>query len=170
MLNIFADSFSGGISANALSGAEITLAAQIDGRAGSLLVSIRRFDASPVREEKRRIRKLTRTDIERIRTQIAESLSSGIRLPTIAAAVALSPSQFSRTFHATMGETFSAYVLRVRLDAAMRMMTETDLPLYHIATESGFSDQSNFSRAFAKSAGVSPYKWRLLANERAGVR
>jgi AraC family transcriptional regulator len=169
MLSIFADSFGGGFSSQVLSGAEIALAAHFNGKAGSLIVSIQRFDEAPSAAEKRRVRKLTPAEIEKTRTEINKALNTGIRLPKIAAAVALSASQFSRAYHATTGETFSAHVLRIRLETAMRLLADTDLPLYEVAIESGFGDQSNFSRAFAKSAGVSPFKWRLLAAERAAA-
>lgn len=170
MLSIFADSFGGGFPSQIHSGAEIALAAHFNGKAGSLIVSIQRFDEAPSAAEKRRIRKLTPSEMERVRTEINNALSTEIRLPKIAAAVALSASQFSRAFHATAGETFSTYVLRIRLETAMRLLTGTDLPLYEVAIESGFGDQSNFSRAFAKSAGVSPFKWRFLAAQRAAAQ
>jgi|ERR1700678_3651424 AraC family transcriptional regulator len=166
MLSIFADSFRGGFSSQGLSGAEIALAAHFNGKVGSLIVSIQRFDETPSAVEKRRVRKLTPSEIDKVRSEIDGALCTGIRLPKIAAALALSTSQFSRAFHVSMGETFSAYVLRIRLGTAMRLLAETDLPLYEVAAESGFGDQSNFSRAFAKSAGVSPFKWRLMAVER----
>jgi transcriptional regulator GlxA family with amidase domain len=169
MLSIFADSFGGGFPSQILSGAEIALAAHFNGKAGSLIVSIQRFDEAPSVAEKRRIRKLTPAEIEKVRTEIYNTLNTGIRLPRVAAAVALSASQFSRAYHATTGETFSTHVLRIRLETAMRLLASTDLPLYEVAIESGFGDQSNFSRAFAKSAGVSPFKWRLLAAERAAT-
>jgi AraC family transcriptional regulator len=165
-VSIFAESFAGGLFGQSLSGAELALPARVNGLAGSLLVSVRRFDASPSVGGKRRIRKLVPAEMARVRAAVAHALETGVRMPEIAAAVGLSPSQFSRAFHATAQETFSAFVLRIRIDTAMRLMIETDLPLYHIACESGFGDQSNFSRSFAKHAGVTPYKWRLLMNER----
>jgi AraC family transcriptional regulator len=166
VLSIFGDSFRDAISSQALLGSEIALAAQFDGKPGSLVVSIRRFDEIPSLPAKRRIRKLTTAEMQKVQDEIRNVISTGIRLPAIAATVALSPGQFSRAFHATMGETFSAYVLRVRLEVAMRLLSEADDPLCEVAIESGFGDQSSFSRAFAKAAGISPFRWRLLAKNK----
>ena len=162
MLNVFTTSFGDARTLQGLLGAQLALTAQIDGCSGTLLVSVQRFVAAAPTSPKRRIRKLTLLESERVCAEIKACLTTGVRMTRIAAAIGLSSSQLSRSFHASMGVTFSAYFLRIRIEEAKRLMTETDLPLSEIAIESGFGDQSNFSRSFLRDAGMTPYKWRLL--------
>ena len=44
-------------------------------------------------------------------------------------------------------------------------MIETDKSLCDIALVSGFGDQSNFSRLFLRSHGITPTKWRQIKRQ-----
>ncbi|OQC30298.1 MAG: Transcriptional activator NphR [Verrucomicrobia bacterium ADurb.Bin070] len=50
--------------------------------------------------------------------------------------------------------------MRVRINAACRLLTETDHSVTGIAGEVGFYDQSHFSRTFTRLMGLSPLKYR----------
>jgi AraC family transcriptional regulator len=54
-----------------------------------------------------------------------------------------------------------AYVMRQRLLRAQELIASTDLPLIDIAAETGFADQSHFSRRFHQMTGVSPRTYRV---------
>jgi AraC-like DNA-binding protein len=49
-------------------------------------------------------------------------------------------------------------VLQLRLAKAKRLLA-ADLPLRQIAAETGFADQSHFTRHFRKSYGVTPVQY-----------
>jgi AraC family transcriptional regulator len=143
-------------------GRQLSLPALIEGRLGRLVVSVHAFEETPAVPRKRTTRLLNTRELERARSAIKEQYAESIRLPEIAATVGMSPGQFSRSFHATAGVTFTAYVLCVRIDAATRLMLETAKSLCAVAIECGFVDQSHFSRVFARTMGISPLKWRQL--------
>ncbi len=75
-----------------------------------------------------------------------------------------SPYHFARLFQCTTGETPHHFVLRQRIERAQRLLAETALPLARIAGESGFANQSAFTRVFTRSVGVTP---RVYRQERA---
>jgi transcriptional regulator GlxA family with amidase domain len=144
-------------------GSRIALPVQIKGKVGRLLLSVEAFEALPDVSPVRRTRGLNAKELQRAFGAIQACQAETVHLSTIAAAVGLSPWQFSRSFHASTGVTFTAYLLRTRIDSAMRLMTETDKSLCDIALASGFSDQSSFSRSFVRSVGITPLKWRRSA-------
>ena len=59
-----------------------------------------------------------------------------------------------------LGITPGSYYLRLRLQAARKMVLDSNLPILDIAIRSGFKSQSALSRAFVKRYATSPLKLR----------
>ncbi|MCC5972761.1 MAG: GlxA family transcriptional regulator [Rubellimicrobium sp.] len=73
-----------------------------------------------------------------------------------AAAVGLSVRRLETLFRAAFGMGPGAYALRLRLQAARRMVTDTRHPLAEVALRTGFSGPSVLTRAFTRAFGQSP--------------
>jgi AraC-like DNA-binding protein len=58
------------------------------------------------------------------------------------------------------GLRFRDVVQQARFEQAVRLVAETQLPLDDIATQMGYSDPSNFTRAFRNAAGMPPSAYR----------
>jgi transcriptional regulator GlxA family with amidase domain len=151
-------------------GSQIALPVQIEGKLGRLVLSVEAFEEVPAAQRNRRPPELSRRQLRRAYEAIRSSHAQPLRLATVAATVGLSPWRFSRSFHASAGVPFTAYLRRVRLDSAMRLMRETDDPLCDIAIATGFGDQSQFSRSFARTMGITPLKWRRLHHNMTSYR
>ena len=78
----------------------------------------------------------------------------------------MSVSCFVRTFRREMGETFVPYVNKLRVAMAIRLLEESDLSMSEIAFESGFTNQSHFTRIFKRLAGTPPRESRRRLRER----
>lgn len=91
---------------------------------------------------------------------IQENFTRKIGLSEIASFAGLSPPYFSTIFRKEMGENFSTYLNRLRVNKAKHMLLETKLPLSAISIECCFEDQSWFSRTFKSFTGISPGKFR----------
>lgn len=63
-------------------------------------------------------------------------------------------------FGRSIGETPGAYYLRLRLNAARRLVLDTGVPMTEIAARTGFSSAAAFSRAFSRTFGKSPVALR----------
>jgi transcriptional regulator GlxA family with amidase domain len=63
-------------------------------------------------------------------------------------------------FRKSIGETPGAYYLRLRLNAARRLVLDTHLAMADIAARTGFSSASTFSRTFSKAFGDAPARLR----------
>ena len=72
----------------------------------------------------------------------------------------LSPTYFSTLFKREVGMSFTAYVTKVRMEEAARLLRETDEKTYRIAEATGFSDPNYFSYVFKRHFGLSPSKFR----------
>ncbi|XUM23290.1 helix-turn-helix domain-containing protein [Bradyrhizobium oligotrophicum S58] len=91
---------------------------------------------------------------------IDDNAHDDIDLAAAAREAGVSPFHFLRLFAATIGVTPHQYLIRSRLRRAARRLSEEDAPVTTIAYDSGFADLSNFTRTFARAAGVSPAKFR----------
>jgi AraC family transcriptional regulator len=57
------------------------------------------------------------------------------------------------------------YLRRLRLDWAASQLAATETPLALLAAEAGFADQSHFTRAFKRHAGLTPARYRSMVRE-----
>ncbi|TDD35887.1 helix-turn-helix domain-containing protein [Nonomuraea terrae] len=72
----------------------------------------------------------------------------------------LSPRHLQRRFTAELGLPPGAYVERVRIEAAQRVLAESDAPVEVIARRCGFGTAETLRRAFHRRVGVSPSDYR----------
>ena len=91
---------------------------------------------------------------------VEEHLVEGVSMEEAAALVALSPSAFSRFFHATAGLTFSELVRRRRVARACHLLRTTDLPVTRVCEMSGYQNLANFNRRFRQVTGTTPSAYR----------
>jgi len=94
--------------------------------------------------------------VQYLNHNFAEPLST----PQLAVIAGLSRSQFERVFHRLFGTSPMDYLLRVRVNAASRLLENTDRKCTDIALECGFYDHSHFSRMFKRFMGTSPQTYR----------
>lgn len=78
-----------------------------------------------------------------------------LSLNMVAMHVHVSPTHFSTVFSREVGETFSDYLSRVRMDNAMRLLKTTSMSAAEISRMVGYKDPQYFSRVFKRSSGVS---------------
>lgn len=84
----------------------------------------------------------------------------------LAAALAMPPYELSRLFANAAGEPLSAYLKRMQIARARRLLRATDLPLNQVAYASGFGTRASFFRVFKKTCGCTPQEFRTHARQR----
>lgn len=102
----------------------------------------------------------TLSGISRAVEMMHECFGEPLGIGELAGAARLSRSQFGRQFHRLFGTSPREYLLRVRINAACRLLAETDRKTTDIAQETGFFDHSHFSRTFRRFMGVRPHVYR----------
>lgn len=91
-----------------------------------------------------------------IHTNYAEAIS----VSGIAKAASISEREAFRTFRQVLDTTPTLYLTRHRINASLRMLRESDLPITEIATACGFCNPSYFCKVFRGLTGLSPREFR----------
>jgi transcriptional regulator GlxA family with amidase domain len=91
---------------------------------------------------------------------IGESYAVGAPVEEMASRAGLAPATFKRRFKAATGLTPIAYVQRVRVDRAKRLLETGEEPVERIAWAVGYEDPASFRRLFKRLAGLAPGEYR----------
>lgn len=78
----------------------------------------------------------------------------------VSAAIGMTPICFSNMFRKKAGQTYVSYVRRVRMEAAAKLLRETDQKTCVIAKKVGIEDANYFSVLFKKQYGIAPSVYR----------
>lgn len=92
---------------------------------------------------------------------IREKACLGITVDDVIHAVPLSRSTLNRRFKALFDRSPKAVIIRAQLDAACRLLIETDLAISTVSSRCGFSDAKYFHEVFHKRVGMTPRTYRL---------
>jgi transcriptional regulator GlxA family with amidase domain len=98
--------------------------------------------------------------IHELQVWMAENLNRQITVGSLAERVSMSPRHFARVFTREMGATPSRYLLQLRVEAARRLLEQTDKGPAQIAFACGFSSADVMRRAFHRLLGTTPGKYR----------
>lgn len=86
-----------------------------------------------------------------------------VTVESVAADLCMTPKQLRSKTVAITGENPSAYIQKIRLEKAQRMLkVKPDMSIGEIALKCGFEDFAYFSRVFKKKYGVMPSQYRRL--------
>lgn len=83
-----------------------------------------------------------------------------ISIQELAELTGYSRSHFSKEFHRTQGISPSDFLIRLKLDTAMRLLKEGKMPVKEVAAKCGFDDVGYFCRLFRMDQHVSPGRFR----------
>lgn len=87
-------------------------------------------------------------------------LEAPLPVSAIAMRAGVSARTLETIFNRAIGETPGAYYLRLRLNAARRLVLDSSDSMAEIAARNGFSSPAAFSRAFARAFGQPPTHMR----------
>ncbi|MBO9607093.1 MAG: response regulator [Paenibacillaceae bacterium] len=95
-----------------------------------------------------------------IKSYLDEHFCEEISLAKLAEQANASISYVSRQFVKEIGENFNEYLTRKRIQRAKKLLRETNLKLYEIATLVGYKNPHYFSNLFKSLVGVTPVEFR----------
>lgn len=101
-----------------------------------------------------------RKQINIIIEYINNHLDGPIELAKLAEISHFSPYHFHRITRAFMGEPIGAYIVRIRLETAARLIRYTELPVSEIAYRVGYDVPASLSKSFKQQYGISPMEYR----------
>ena len=88
------------------------------------------------------------------------SFKTPLRISEVASTANVHPVYLAREFRRRYGITVGEYVRRLRVQSACRALSTSDLPISHIASDVGFSDQSHLGKHFKRLTGFTPAEYR----------
>lgn len=102
---------------------------------------------------------------ELLRAYFAEDLR-GASLAGFARRLHYSANYAGRMIRRRTGESFSAHADRFRLQAAAKLLAQTELPVGEVAARIGYADASGFYKRFCAAYGMTPGEYRKMFRER----
>jgi transcriptional regulator GlxA family with amidase domain len=101
--------------------------------------------------------------IRELQIWIAEHLQTKLSVDDLADRMSMSVRNFERVFTREVGTTPAQYVLQMRVEAARRELERTVKGLKQIASATGFGTVDVMRRAFVRLLGLTPRRYREVA-------
>lgn len=100
--------------------------------------------------------------LEKTKDVLRENYQETLTLNELADFVGVHPTHLARVFrqfeHCTIGD----YIRQVRIEKARKMMISSNQSLVEIALNTGFADQTHFTRTFKNITGMTPKEFRNI--------
>ena len=100
--------------------------------------------------------------IDDILYYIDHNYNTNLKLEMIASLFGYNSSYLGKIFTKTVGESFNTYVDRIRIDHAIKMLSDEKLRVYEIAEKVGYRNVDYFHKKFKKYTGESPAEYREI--------
>jgi AraC family transcriptional regulator len=100
--------------------------------------------------------------LQQITELIHDRYTERLRLSDLARVVSVHPVHLAREFRRRVGCTIGQQIRQLRIQQACRLLTESNQSLAEISLASGFPEQSQFTKTFRNSVGVTPSEYRRL--------
>ncbi len=98
--------------------------------------------------------------IAAILDHVAHNFNANVSIADLADMTGFSPNYLSALFHKKMGETFMAYLTRVRVTEARKLLSGEGLSVAEAARRVGYADVRHFSRRYKEVLGEYPSESR----------
>ncbi|WP_261891956.1 AraC family transcriptional regulator [Acaryochloris marina] len=103
---------------------------------------------------------LPHQQIQTARTYLEEHFAENVTLEHLAQIAHLSPYHLNRVFSQTVGLPPHKYRLQVQIKRARSLLIQ-GMPIKQVAVETGFADQSHFTRHFKRLVRVTPGQYQI---------
>lgn len=94
------------------------------------------------------------------RDYIADSYLDSFNLNSAARQSHMSPYHFLRVFKRTFGETPNAFLIRLRIEKAKKLLVTENASIMEVCESIGYLSLGSFSSRFREQVGVSPSSYR----------
>ena len=99
-------------------------------------------------------------NVRRIKQYVDSHYQDDLTLKKIANKFFMNPVYLGQLFKKNYGMYFKEYILQVRINEAKRNLRQTDMRIYQVAQNVGFSNPDYFVTQFEKATGMTPTQYR----------
>ncbi len=107
-----------------------------------------------------KIDKIKNITAKQILEFVNKNFSDDIAIRQISQKFFINPSYLSQLFKKEVGETFTKYLMKLRIQYACELLKDTSYNISEIAEKSGYADYFYFARVFKKVTGDTPSQYR----------
>lgn len=98
--------------------------------------------------------------IRKVHDRLTQQMKERITIEELSRQFLINPTTLKAAFKAVYGNSIAAHIKEHRMEAAAKMLLESDMSVAEIAQAVGYDSQSKFSAAFKTSFGVLPREYR----------
>lgn len=98
--------------------------------------------------------------LRKVRSHVFARLEQNWTVADMAALAYISPSRFHAVYRQLFGISPADDLIHARIDTAKNRLTDSQEPVWQIAEELGYRNQTHFCRQFKQMAGVTPGEYR----------
>ena len=131
-----------------------------------LVVFVRRAGGQAQFSAQLAVQSAERAPLRELMAWVVEHPDAPLDVPSLAERAHMSVRHFTRLFRAETGTSPAAYVERVRVETARRLLEDSTRSIEQVARAAGFGTPEALRRAFARRVELSPREYRA----RFGVR
>jgi len=121
--------------------------------------------AELARTPTRRVPALRPMALARVRDYVCANLGETIRVSDLAALTGMSVGRFALCFRASTGCTPHHFILRHRIEATIRMLRDSAVPMADVAIACGFSSQQHMTTTMRQHVGITPLRVRVQRSD-----
>ncbi|MBR9998835.1 MAG: helix-turn-helix domain-containing protein [Cyclobacteriaceae bacterium] len=107
-------------------------------------------------------KKEEKVNFEKVHAFILDNFRDKIKIGKVASLIGMNESAFSHYFKKRTLKSYTDFINELRLNYAANQLSHTPKNVSEIASESGFSNLSNFNRMFKKWKDMTPNQWRKM--------
>ncbi|ULL16699.1 response regulator [Paenibacillus sp. H1-7] len=108
----------------------------------------------------RRFQQQKNESISSVKEYVDGMYTTNLNLEDVARQFYFSPGYLSSKFKEYTGMTFSKYLITKRIETASQLLAGTEMKIYEIAKEVGYSDEKHFSKLFTQLKKMGPREYR----------
>ncbi|MDB4973122.1 MAG: Transcriptional regulator [Myxococcaceae bacterium] len=128
--------------------------------ARQLVVFVRRAGGQAQFSEQLAVQSAERAPLRELMSYVVDHPDAPLDVPTLARRANMSVRHFTRLFRAETGSSPAAFVERIRVETARRLLETSARSVEEVATQSGFGTPESLRRAFARRVDLSPREYR----------
>lgn len=98
--------------------------------------------------------------LKEITTYIGKNYDQEISIALICKELGINRTKLQSIIKSGVNKTFNEYLLKVRVEMACKMLSDTMLPIIEVMYGAGFSNSSNFNKVFKKETKLTPKEYR----------
>ncbi|OMF38078.1 hypothetical protein BK133_03625 [Paenibacillus sp. FSL H8-0548] len=102
--------------------------------------------------------------IQRAQSIVQSQYGTELKLGDIALKLGMNASYLSTLFKQETGASFSDYLSRCRIEKSIELLNHSNLKIYEVAQQVGYTDGRHFSQLFRKTVGMTPIEYRNKHN------